>query len=53
MHNVNGLLKLVEVLLKMMMKIGSDSGRCDPFTGTNKQRVVELIAQALERLADC
>lgn len=52
MHDVNRLLKLVEVLLKMMVQVHAYRGGRNPFPGTNEQGIVELITQPLQRLAD-
>jgi hypothetical protein len=41
-HDIDGLLKLVQVLFQMMMQIDADGRGRDPFTGTDKQRIVEL-----------
>ena len=52
MHDVDGLLKLIEVLLKMMMQICPDGSGSDPFSRTDKQRIVQLVTQPLQGLTD-
>ncbi|CCJ87786.1 hypothetical protein BN133_4163 [Cronobacter dublinensis 582] len=51
LHHVDGLLKLIEVVFEIMMQVGADGGGRDAFAGADKQRVVKLVAQALQRLA--
>lgn len=52
MHDVDGLLKLIEVLLKMMMQICPNGSGSDPFSRTDKQRIVQLVTQPLRGLTD-
>ena len=47
-HDIDSLLQLVQVLFQMMMQIDADGRGRDPFTGTDKQRIVELPSQTLQ-----
>ncbi|MOA60200.1 hypothetical protein D3C78_1850210 [compost metagenome] len=46
-HQVDGLFKLIQVLLKVNMQVSTHGGRCNAFTRADKQRIVELGTQSL------
>lgn len=52
MHHVDRLLKLIEIFFQMMMQVGTYRGWRNSLPWTDKQGVIKLTAQALQRLAD-
>ena len=52
-QDINGLLNAIKVFFQMVMQIDPHRRRGNAFTRTNKKRVIQLRAQALQGLAHC